>query len=148
MPDEGIRNIDNYICGFIKKEICAELKKSLVLVRLPDWDNSEEEENGEDGCGGNAAAGAGAGVEENFIVSFEDPFAEMGGSISSWEVMQECYKLLETEEPEFLIIFDEKSKGHQNIDIAKYLSLDVKEIENLWKRVVRLLRKEVYIHFS
>src|SRR5664279_2146929 len=45
LPDEGIRNIDNYICGFIKKEISAELKKSLVMVRLPDWEEHEEEEN-------------------------------------------------------------------------------------------------------
>jgi len=42
LPDEGIRNIDNYICGFIKKEISAELKKEPVLVRLPDWDNSDK----------------------------------------------------------------------------------------------------------
>src|ERR1035437_3535399 len=136
LPDEGIRNIDNYICGFIKKEISAEIKKSLVLVQLPDWEEQDEEgENGDEGNGKN--------VDENLVVMFEDPFEVRGDRMSSWEVMKKCYEVLEPEDPELLIIFDEKSKGHQNRDIAKYLCVDVREIENLWKRVVRLLRKSI-----
>jgi DNA-binding NarL/FixJ family response regulator len=59
--------------------------------------------------------------------------------------MQNCYAILEKEEPEMLIIFDERAKGHPNRDIAKYLSLDVSEIEKIWKRILRLLRKHVSI---
>jgi DNA-directed RNA polymerase specialized sigma24 family protein len=145
LPDEGIRNIDNYICGFIKKEISAELKKSLVLVRLPDWDLYEEEgENGEEGCGDKSGVEA-AEVDENLVVSFEDPFEEKLDKIGAFELMQECYKLLESEEPEMLVVFDERAKGHPNREIAKYLHVKVDEIENLWKRVVRLLRKKINV---
>ena len=50
-----------------------------------------------------------------------------------------------------MVVFDERAKGHQNRDIAKYLCVDVREMENMWKRILRLLRKRVVslsIHFS
>src|ERR1035437_2437551 len=133
---EGNGNIDNFICGIIRNDIKVELRKEPVMIVLSDWEEHEDE--GEDAEPGNEKE-----IEENLIVMFEDPFAELVNKIGAWELMKICYKVLEFEEPEFLIVFDEKSKGHPNREIAKYLHVEVSDIENIWKRVVRLLKKKV-----
>jgi DNA-directed RNA polymerase specialized sigma24 family protein len=144
LPDEGIRNIDNYICGFIKKEISAELKKSLVMISISNLrDNECDEDREENGNGCKVSEGAGARVEENLVVLFEDPFEEKVDKMGTWEIMQICFNLLEKEEPEMLVVFDERAKGHPNREIAEYLCVEVREVENMWKRVVRLLKKSI-----
>jgi DNA-binding NarL/FixJ family response regulator len=44
-----------------------------------------------------------------------------------------------------VVVFDERAKGHPNREIAKYLNVNVREVENIWKKVVRLLRKEIKV---
>jgi DNA-directed RNA polymerase specialized sigma24 family protein len=130
---EGNGNIDNFICGIIRNDIKVELRKEPVMVALSyleDHDDEGEEE--EQGI-----------VEENLIINFEDPFADNENAIDPKNLMKVCYELLEKEDEKMLIVFDERTKGHQNRDIAKYLCLDVREVENMWKRVVRLLKKKV-----
>jgi DNA-directed RNA polymerase specialized sigma24 family protein len=142
-------NIDNFICGIIRNDIKVEFRKEPVMVTLRERDDHDDEGEGEEeGRGRNSCERTGADIDEKLIVGFDDPFEEKLMRVSSWELMQRCYKILENEEPEFLIIFDEKSKGHQNRDIAKYLCVDVREVENMWKRILRLLRKEVNGQFS
>jgi DNA-binding NarL/FixJ family response regulator len=102
----------------------------VALSYLEDHDDEGEEE--EQGI-----------VEENLIINFEDPFADNENAIDPKNLMKVCYDLLEKEDEKMLIVFDERAKGHQNRDIAKYLCLDVREVENMWKRVVRLLKKKV-----
>ena len=133
--EEGNGNIDNFICGVIRNDIKVELRKEPVMVALHDpQDDVDETEEKEPEF-----------VEENLIVNFEDPFADNENAIGAWELTKICYDLLEKEEPEMLVVFDEKAKGHQNRDIAKYLCVDVREVENMWKRIVRLLRNKVNI---
>ena len=108
---EGNRDIDNFICGIIKNEIKAELRKEPVMVTLRDReDDGDDGESFEENDVQNAEGGVGAGVDENLVVSFEDPFEVKGDRMSSWEVMQICYELLENEEPEMLVVFDERAK--------------------------------------
>jgi len=130
---EGNGNIDNFICGIIRNDIKVELRKEPVMIVLSDWEDHEDEtEEEEQGI-----------VEENLIVNFEDPFADNENAIGAWELTKICYDLLEKVEPEMLVVFDEKAKGHPNREIAKYLHVEVSDIENIWKRVVRLLKKKV-----
>ena len=144
LPEEGIRNIDNYICGFIKKEISAEMKKEPMMIPLSNWaENEDEGENGEERNEEIASGVVGAKIDENLIVKFDDPFVKKRDEIGAWELMMICYGVLESQEPELLIIFDERAKGHPNREIAKYLHVEVSEVENMWKRVVRLLKKKV-----
>src|ERR1035437_9147650 len=141
---EGNGNIDNFICGIIRNDIKVELRKEPVMVAL--WDREEDNDEREDGGesnGGNSDERIGVEIDKNLVVMFEDPFEERVDKIGAWELMKVCYKVLEFEEPEFLIVFDEKAKGHPNREIAKYLNVEVSDIENIWKRVVRLLKKKV-----
>jgi len=141
---EGNGDVDNFICGIIKNEIKAELRKEPVMVTLRDWeDDGDDGESCEDNDVKNAAERVGAGVDKNLVVIFEDPFEVRGDRMSSWEVMQICYELLEKEEPEMLVVFDERAKGHPNREIAKYLNVEVEEVEKIWKRVIRLLKKSI-----
>ena len=136
IPAEGKGSIDNYICGIIRNEINVELRKARVMVPLSDWEDYYDE--GEDGEPENVKK-----IDENLIVKFDDPFEEKVDEIGSWELMKVCYEILEKKEPELLIIFDERAKGKPNREVAKYLNVEVVEIEKAWKRIVRLLRKEV-----
>ena len=135
IPEESTGSVDNYICGFIKKEISNELRQAPVMIPISDWedfdDEAEEEEPGI--------------VEENLIVNFDDPFEERENEIDPKDLMKICYELLEKEEEKMLIVFDERAKGHPNREIAKYLHVEISEIEAIWKRVLRLLRKRVSI---
>jgi DNA-directed RNA polymerase specialized sigma24 family protein len=137
IPEEETGNIDNYICGIIRNEISVELRKAPVMIPLSDWEDYDDE--GEEGELRN-----GEEVDENLIVMFDDPFEEKENKIDTKEMMKVCYELLEKEEPELLIIFDERAKGHPNREIAKYLYMDVYEVEKMWKRIVRLLKKEMF----
>ena len=137
IPEEETGNIDNYICGIIRNEISVELRKAPVMIPLSDWEDYDDE--GEEGELRN-----GEEVDENLIVMFDDPFEEKENEIDTKEMMKVCYELLEKEEPELLIIFDERAKGHPNREIAKYLYMDVYEVEKMWKRIVRLLKKEMF----
>src|ERR1035437_1554812 len=130
---EGNGNIDNFICGIIRNDIKVELRKEPVMIILSDWEEHDDEgEDEEQGI-----------VEENLIVNFEDPFADNENAIDPKDLMKVCYEVLELEDPELLVVFDERAKGHPNREIAKYLHVEVSEIENAWKRVVRLLRRKV-----
>ncbi|MDR3667305.1 MAG: hypothetical protein P4L35_10725 [Ignavibacteriaceae bacterium] len=136
-------SLDNFICGIIRNEINTEQKKEPVMVSLKEREDFADEEENEAICkGGNAYSGAEAEVE-NFIVSFEDPFEVRRESMSSWELMQICYNLLEKEDEEMMVVFDEKSKGHPNREIARYLHVEVSVVEKIWKRILRLLRNKV-----
>jgi len=140
IPEESLGNVDNYICGFIKKEISNELRQAPVMIPISDWEDFDEEaEEEEPGI-----------VEENLIVNFDDPFEGKENEIDSKDLMKICYELLEKEEEKMLIVFDERAKGHPNREIAKYLNAEVSEIEKAWKRIVRLLRKKAlfYIKFD
>ena len=141
--EEGNGDVDNFICGIIKNEIKTEMRKEPVMVTLREREDFDEEgEDVEEGAGGNAADRVG-GDDENLIVSFEDPFQEKLEEMGAFELMQECYKLLESEEPEMLVVFDERAKGHPNREIAKYLHVEISVIKKIWKRILRLLRKKV-----
>jgi RNA polymerase sigma factor (sigma-70 family) len=145
VPVEGNGDIDNFICGIIRNDIKVELRKEPVMVTLRDQeDQDDEEDGGEESKGGNSYERTGTEIDENLIVSFEDPFEERLDEIGAWELMKVCYELLEKEEPELLIIFDERAKGKPNREIAKYLNVEVSEIEKAWKRIVRLLKKKVF----
>jgi DNA-directed RNA polymerase specialized sigma24 family protein len=133
---EGNGDADNFICGIIKNEINTELRKWPVMVVLLDRENHDDE--AEDGEPGNEV-----GAEANLVVNFDDPFENKENEIDPKDLMKICYELLEKEEPELLIIFDEKAKGHPNREIAKYLHVEVSEIEKIWKRILRLLRREL-----
>jgi DNA-directed RNA polymerase specialized sigma24 family protein len=140
IPEASMGNVDNYICGFIKKEISNELRQAPVMIPISDWeDQNDDTEEGEPGI-----------VEENLIVNFDDPFEERENEIDPKDLMKICYELLEKEEEKMLIIFDERAKGKPNREIAKYLNVEVSEIEKAWKRIVRLLRKKAlfYIKFD
>ena len=144
VPVEGNGDIDNFICGIIKNDISTELRREPVMVALHDpQDDVEDGDDGEESNERNSDVGAESEIDENFIVSFEDPFEEKLEEIGAFELMKICYDLLEKEEPEMLVVFDEKAKGHPNREIAKYLHVEVSEIEAIWKRVLRLLRKRV-----
>jgi DNA-directed RNA polymerase specialized sigma24 family protein len=141
---EGNGNIDNFICGIIRNDIKVELRKEPVMVAL--WDREEDNDERVDGGesnGGNSDERIGVEIDKNLVVMFEDPFEERVDRIGNWELIKICYQLLEKEEPEMLVVFDEKAKGHPNREIAKYLNVEVSDIENIWKRVVRLLKKKV-----
>jgi DNA-directed RNA polymerase specialized sigma24 family protein len=149
VPVEGNGDIDNFICGIIRNEIKVEFRKEPVMVTLRDQeDQDDEEDGGEESKGRNSYERTGSEIDENLIVSFEDPFEERLDEIGAWELMKVCYELLEKEEEKLLIVFDERAKGNQNRKIAQYLNIEVKEVENIWRRIVRLLRKEISIHFS
>jgi DNA-directed RNA polymerase specialized sigma24 family protein len=145
----GNGSADNFICGIIKNEIKTEMRKEPMMVTLREREDlGDEGEEGENGYGGKAEAGVGIGDDENFIVSFEDPFENKVEVMGNWEIMKICYEILEKEEPEMLVVFDERAKGHPNREIAKYLHVEVSVIEKIWKRVVRLLRKNILFNFS
>jgi DNA-directed RNA polymerase specialized sigma24 family protein len=141
-------DVDNFICGIIKNDINSELRKSPVMVSLRDREDRVDEGEDEEESFGRNAEECGAESDENLVVMFEDPFEERVDKMGAWEIMQICYALLEKEEPEMLVVFDERAKGHANREIAKYLHVKVEEVENLWKRVVRLLRKNIFLYFS
>ena len=137
---EGNGNIDNFICGIIRNDIKVELRKEPVMVALHDpQDDVGETEEKEPEI-----------VEESLIVNFEDPFADNENAIDPKNLMKVCYELLEKEDEKMLIVFDERAKGKPNREIAKYLNVEVCEIEKAWKRIVRLLRKKAinYIKFD
>jgi DNA-directed RNA polymerase specialized sigma24 family protein len=143
---EGNGNADNFICGIIKNEIKTELRKEPGMVTLKDrGDDGDEEISCEENDVKNAQGCAGAEDDENLVVKFEDPFEVKVEEMGNWEVMKICYDLLEKEGPEMVVVFDERAKGHPNREIAKYLNVNVREVENIWKKVVRLLRKEIKV---
>jgi len=98
------RDIDNFICGIIKNDISTELRREPVMVALHDpQDDVEDGDDGEESNERNSDVGAESEIDENFIVSFEDPFEEKLEEIGAFELMKICYDLLEKEEPEMLL---------------------------------------------
>jgi hypothetical protein len=136
IPEWGPDDTDKYVCGFIRKEISYELRGAPKIVSLSDWDDIDEERDEGERCEKKLTA-------ENLIAEFDDPFEKKVEKISPADQLKLSYELLEKKSAEWLIVFDERAKGHPNREIAKYLNKDIRWVENMWKRIVRHLRKNV-----
>lgn len=135
IPERDPEEIDKYVCGFIRKEISYVLRNARAIVPISKWDD-EDEMNDDDLIENNL-------IPNNMVEEFDDPFKVTAETIGTDEKIRICYELLEKKPSEWLIVFDERAKGHPNRDIAKYLSVDVEEVEKKWKRIVRYLRKNI-----
>jgi DNA-directed RNA polymerase specialized sigma24 family protein len=148
IPERGADEVDKFVTGFIRHEISYELRQARKKVPISKWrdrgdDNDEKEfvpamrrhliqdwNENERNLG-------------NMREDFDDPFERKAVEVDPAEIMKRCLQLMEKKPAVWKTVFEERAKGHQNKVIAKYLCVEVAEVEKMWKRIVRYLRKNI-----
>jgi hypothetical protein len=128
--------LSNYFLLLIKWKMANTFKRELRIIPLPQWDEDEEGEPASE----NELILCKDKQDCDFTVPFDDPFKELQ-IYKSKEFIEECYNILEKENPLYRMMFEELMNGMPNREIAKKLKLPIRRIENIRKKINRRVKK-------